>query len=344
MLAFPIAISHNINYNNCVKINVRWLVIPITLVLIANLGWNHSLAQVSGVDTEPDSQRYFPETGHWVTGEFLETYQGVPNPIEIYGYPITEAYQEPTRSRIVQYFERTRFEMAPDNPPELRVQITPLGELLYEPGPLLPKPDNFPACRVFAETGFHVCYAFLDYFNTNRGAAQFGYPISNFEIQDGRIVQYFQRARFEWHPELPRGKRVTLTNLGRDYFKTIGEDPSRLEFVPYSGDNLPQLVLNLKVLAFSESAVLPRNGHQSIYIIVQDQNRQPVSNAELTLTLKLPSGQVDQLLIPGVTNENGVLKYEFEYSGQSPGVAEVYVKASYDTLSEQTVTSFRIWW
>lgn len=344
MLAFSIAILHNINYNNLVKINVRWVVIPITLVLITNLGWIHSFAQVSGVDTGQDGQRYFPETGHWVTGEFLETYQAVPNPIEIYGYPITEAYQELTRSRIVQYFERARFEMAPENPPELRVQISPLGELLYEPGARLPIPDNFPACKVFPETGFHVCYAFLDYFNLNRGVAQFGYPISNFEIQDGLIVQYFQRAKFEWHPELPSGKRVTLSDLGREYFKIIGEDPNRLEFVPYSGDNLPQLVLNLKVLAFPESAVLPRYGHQSIYIIVQDQNRQPVSKAEVTLTIKLPTGQIDQLLIPGLTDKNGVIKYEFDYSSQTPGVAEVYVTATHEALSEQTVTSFRIWW
>ncbi len=326
------------------KINVRWLVIPITLVLITNLGWKHSKAQVSGVDTGPDNQRYFPETGHWVTGEFLEIYQAAPNPIEIYGYPITEAYQELTRSRIVQYFERARFELVPDNPPELRVQISPLGELLYEPGQSLPKPDHFPACQEFPETGYHVCYAFLDFFTSNRGVTQFGYPISNFEVQDERIVQYFQKARFEWHPELPPGKRVTLSELGREYFKIIGEDPARLKFVPYSGDNLPQLVLSLKVHAFSDNAVLPKDGRQNIYIIVQDQNRQPVSKSEVILTIKLPSGQVDQLFVPGVTNKNGVIKYVYDYSDQPPGVAEVHVKANFEALSEYTVTSFRIWW
>ena len=140
------------------------------------------------------------------------------------------------------------------------------------------------------------------------------------------------------------GQRVTLSELGREYFETIGEDPARLNFVPYSGDNLPQLVLNLKVHAFSESAVLPRDGRQSLYIIVQDQNRQPVSKAEAILSIKLPSGQIDQLLVPGVTNKNGVIKYEFDYSDQPPGVVEVHVKSNFESLSENTVTSFRIWW
>jgi hypothetical protein len=62
------------------------------------------------------------------------------------------------------------------------------------------------------------------------------------------------------------------------------------------------------------------------------------------LTIKLPSGQIDQLLVPGVSNKNGVIKYEFDYSDQPPGVAEVHVKANFESLSENTVTSFRIWW
>lgn len=310
--------------------------------MIANLDWYHSLAQVSDVDI--DDRRYFPQTGHWVMGEFLETYQGTPNSIEIFGYPITEAYQEQTRGRIVQYFEKARFEIIQEWTPELRVKVSPLGELLYTPGPILPLPENFPACQVFPETGFQVCYSFLDLYNNFGGVDQFGYPISNFEIHDELIVQYFQRARFEWHPELPEGKRVTLTDLGRIYYKIIGEDTSRLHPLPHSGNNLPQLVLNLRVHAFPENAVLPRNGSQTFFIIVQDQNDLPVANAAVTLMVKLPSGHEDQIIVPGVTDKNGVIVHRYTYSDQSPGVTEVFVDANYDTLHEQTVTSFRIWW
>jgi hypothetical protein len=34
--------------------------------------------------------RYFPETGHWVAGQFLDFYESIPAQSWFYGYPITE--------------------------------------------------------------------------------------------------------------------------------------------------------------------------------------------------------------------------------------------------------------
>jgi len=45
--------------------------------------------------------------------------------------------------------------------------------------------------------------------------AQFGYPITEEFEEGGYTVQYFQRARFEWHPELAlpyRVKQAALTS------------------------------------------------------------------------------------------------------------------------------------
>jgi hypothetical protein len=323
------------------KSRARWIGVIFVLALI--LGWYPTLAQQGA--NPSDESRLYPQHGHWVMGEFLKAYLSIPNPEVIFGYPITEAFQEQDQDRIVQYFEKARFELVPDNPPELRVRITELGSFFYTPsGQELPLPSNFPACKYFQETRKQVCYAFLDYFEANGGAAQFGYPLSNFEIQDELIVQYFQRARFEWHPELPQGKRVTLTNLGYNYFYKIGEDPARLLVARTPGSEILLPVLSLRVRAFPVSAVLPKTGSQTIFIIVQDQNLLPVSNAQVTLVIKMTSGEERRVIVPESTNKSGISQYTFNFSNEPTGVAQVIVTAALEAFRKQTITSFRIWW
>jgi len=325
-----------------VKLRCLWSVLLICL-LTSISGIHHSLAQESL--PSDGGQRYFPITGHWVLGDFLKTYEGIPDPELIYGNPITEAFNSPTFLKKVQYFEKARFEYVPDNPPELRVHITELGRLLYEAGPTLPTPQNSTACKSFLETKNRVCYAFLDFFEAHGGEAQFGVPISNFELHDQRIVQYFQRARFEWHPELPEGQKVQLTNLGYSYFYRMDEDPLRLDPVAlFPSSSAPQTILKLKVSAFTADSILPRTAQQTVYIVVQDQNLLPVPDAEAIMMVKFPSGHVERLSVPGKTNALGVISCPLSYHDQIPGMVDVFVTAYTDTLTSQAVTSFRIWW
>lgn len=69
----------------------------------------------------------------------------------------------------------------------------------------------------FPETGHSVQGAFLNFYRSiSDPTTIYGYPITEeFTSRDGAHVQYFQRARFEYHPELPAGQQVQLTNLGR---------------------------------------------------------------------------------------------------------------------------------
>ena len=59
----------------------------------------------------------------------------------------------------------------------------------------------------FAETGHTVSGPFSDYWSSHGGLVQFGFPVSEpfngTNRTDGKsyVQQYFQRARFEWHPE-----------------------------------------------------------------------------------------------------------------------------------------------
>lgn len=173
--------------------------------------------------------RYFQATGHNVQGEFLaffERYRGE----ETLGLPLTEElFQD---GLTVQYFERARMELHPFNPPQYRVQLSLLGDLLgYRQPPIpsssIPALDN-PQRRYYPQTGHTLSYAFLQYYDTRGGLDVFGYPISEMFVANGILVQYFQRGKMEWHPENPLSSQVTLGNLGREYIAYRGLDPRYL--------------------------------------------------------------------------------------------------------------------
>ena len=318
-----------------------WTAVLVVGLLVALLGGKPASAQEDSTDTE--HRLYFPETRHSVGGEFREFYIAVPDPELVYGLPITEHCTESTKGRIVQYFEKARFEFVPDNPPELRVVLTDLGKLLYEPGQSLPALKNHPDCRYFPEMKTSVCFAFREFFEAHGGVAQFGYPISNFEIHNGIIVQYFQRARFEWHRELPEGERVQLTDLGEKYFARIKEDPSCLIPVDDPNNNRPHLILALNTRAYPESPFTQTTASQAIHIVVQDQYNIPVADAKVTLSVKLPDGRIQELELPGATDKNGFIHYTFSFENQTRGVVEVQVITRFADLQSRTNTSFRIW-
>jgi len=76
----------------------------------------------------------------------------------------------------------------------------------------------------FPQTGFSLAdtHGFLSYWQAHGGLAQFGYPISpeasEVSPTNGRlyISQWFERNRFEFHPENNDPYRVLLGLLGRD--------------------------------------------------------------------------------------------------------------------------------
>lgn len=87
-------------------------------------------------------------------------------------------------------------------------------------GPL--DPSRLPKSQTlfFSETGHHLSNraGFLDFWRANGQVLIFGYPITEEIIEDGRIVQYFERARFEYHPALASGAaQVRIGLLGREF-------------------------------------------------------------------------------------------------------------------------------
>lgn len=170
--------------------------------------------------------RLFSETGKTVRGPFLQYWQTHGGLMQ-QGYPISEELQERSetdgKSYTVQYFERAVFELHPELPPGKNVLLSLLGNFEYK----RKYPNGAPNQKAsatkplkFNETGRTLGGRFREYWEKNGGLAQQGYPISD-EFQekselDGKtyVVQYFERAVFELHPENKPPYDVLLSQLG----------------------------------------------------------------------------------------------------------------------------------
>lgn len=294
----------------------------------------------SPVRAQTTETQYFSETGHNVAGEFLAFYNANINALNHFGYPITEQFTSHD-GKTVQYFQRARFELDANLPEGQRVTLTQLGRETYITTGILNVGNSF-ACRTYPETGFPVCFAFLEFFDANGGVAQFGYPISGFEYHENKIVQYFERTRLEWQPWRAEGYRVVISDLGRAYFDKLGEDPALL--TPVSPlDNAPRVVTDLRVRAFVWKAVTLASDDQSFFVIVQDQNMQPVADASCTAEVHWPNGAKDSTVISSDVNGVGIVSLAFQ---NQPYGSLIYtdIACSYNTLTDETTTSFRIWY
>jgi peptidoglycan/xylan/chitin deacetylase (PgdA/CDA1 family) len=181
---------------------------------------------------------YFPETGHHVSSLFFDTWRAWGG-LVIVGFPISEPIQE--NGWTVQYFERARLEHHPEAAGSgWEVQGTLLGRWVATGrgdgpfGPVAPpaEPDTSLA-RYFPETSQIVANGFLRFWSANGGLPTFGYPISQEFTEDGRIVQYFERARFEWWPEHAGTPwEVQLSLLGVEFAASLGIDTAPVERRP----------------------------------------------------------------------------------------------------------------
>jgi hypothetical protein len=321
---------------NIVKYIRKILIVILGIALLAASGIPAKAQQTIG--------HYFSETGHNVTGEFWAFYQSVPDAALVFGMPITEQFQTGDGSGLsVQYFEKVRFELHADQPVGQRVVLSDLGRKLYQAGAPSINLTTSGACRTI--NGFGICYEFLTFYDEHGGQARFGNPISGSEFQPGgRLEQNFERARFEWHPELTAGQNVMLADLGGIYFNTHEDATWLNSSLPL--DNIPLLIkppLSLQTLAFVARSVTMPDDTQKVFVIVQDQTLSPVPGANGNVTVHLSTGQA--LVYPVTTDDNGIgVVPSIPFSGQLPGSpVTVDVSMTYQGLTANTTTSFLIW-
>ena len=196
-----------------------------------------SVLPTSGTQAQT-SQRCFVETGLCIEGrirEFWEQNGG----LSAFGLPITPQQEQLVEGqpRQVQWFERNRLELHPESQRPYDVLLGRLGvdQLTSQGRDWFQFPKSAPqtGCEFFAQTGHNICGAILSTwraggleFDRKRGKsaeeslALFGLPISDAQTEmvagHEYTVQWFERARFELHPENAPPYSVLLGLLGRE--------------------------------------------------------------------------------------------------------------------------------
>ena len=189
---------------------------------------------------------FFPETGHSLGGEFA-AFWGRNGGLPVFGFALTEEFLQRSADTgadyTVQFFERQRFEYHPENggTPYI-VELGRLGaEALAAQGrdwQALPKASPSTP-HYFAATGQAIAPEFWEYWRTHglelgdagvserEALALWGYPLTPpaYEpLPNGEtlLVQWFERARFEYHPNNPAPYRVLLGRLAADRVAGFG--------------------------------------------------------------------------------------------------------------------------
>jgi hypothetical protein len=166
-----------------------------------------------------DTPQCFAETGQCVGPLFLAYWQQHGG-LAVNGFPLSAErveVLEDGKPYTVQYFERVRMEYHPENLAPYDVLLGQFGRRLH---PADPPAAALPGQAYFQETGHNLGGDFLAYWQANGSLAQFGFPLSEEfteTLEDGQpyMVQYFERARFEHHPENDPPYDVLLGQFGR---------------------------------------------------------------------------------------------------------------------------------
>jgi len=187
----------------------------------------------------------------------------------------------------VQRFERNRLELHPTNKAPYDVLLGRLGadRLTQQTRDwfTFPKTDSVKNCRTFAETGHTVCGRFLNTWrryglnldsketvSENESLALFGLPVSDIiteRLSDGKEyqVQWFERARFELHPENSDPYDVLFGLLGNEMRDFVPPKPPA--DLPILG--LPSGTVEEAVRVLAPRAVNNGYSYDDVRVIVQ---------------------------------------------------------------------------
>jgi hypothetical protein len=207
------------------------------LTLVTVTAGNGVVAQPAtaprAIPSAPAAERVtFPTTGMQVSGPFKQFWDANGG-VTTFGYPITPALREvgssDGRERLVQHFERAHFELDLARADGVEVVLAPVGREATARrtndasfrGLIGGALDSTPERRVFPETRHSLSGPFLRYWTTTGGERIYGLPISEPlqepSLTDGKpyLVQYFERARMEHHPEAAgTPQEIQLARLG----------------------------------------------------------------------------------------------------------------------------------
>lgn len=320
------------------------LIISLVLVLIMALGLA-VVQPIFGNNALQASSEYYAETGHTVEAPFLTFFQDYGG-IQIFGYPITEKLV--IDNVTVQYFQRARMEVNAQG----TITLTSLAEEMgYSRQPLTGaeiEPDT-PYRRFFPESGHSTSYAFLVYFERHGAETVFGLPITEPIMENGRLVQYFQRQRMEWWPERVPSERVQLTLLGTAYAEQRIDpqlmEPVRVRALPGGATATPPVTRLIASVSIKEP-IARQSGTQTIYVLVTDQSGLPLAGANVEVVVH--ASLKDHPYTGFSTSDRGIAAVTFPVQPDSPGktiaVDVTVTHPGYSGLATTARTSYFMWW
>jgi hypothetical protein len=166
--------------------------------------------------------------------------------LSVFGYPLAAAQMQRQSDQegewLTQWVERARLELHPENQPPYTILMGRLGaerlsQLGRDPAQEGREAGPLEGCLWFEQTGHNVCdqapgLGFQSYWQSHglqiaslntyeRSLQLFGLPLTSARIETNSsgltvLTQWFERARFEWHPDKPDEYKVLLGLLGRE--------------------------------------------------------------------------------------------------------------------------------
>ncbi|NJP05739.1 MAG: hypothetical protein HC837_09020 [Chloroflexaceae bacterium] len=218
------------------RLSILLFILFTTMLLVTSIS-RPTLAQ--------SDERCFEATGYCISGR-LRAFWEASDGLRVFGLPLSPQQTETIEGWPVQvqWFERNRLELHPDQPPPYDVLLGRLGNdcLAQQNRDWFTFPQSTPqdGCQFFAATGQRVCAPFLEAWRANgieldgqpgfsevENLALFGLPISQpitETLSDGNAyqVQWFERARFEYHPEQDPAFQVLFGLLGHEVRRGCG--------------------------------------------------------------------------------------------------------------------------
>lgn len=197
--------------------------------------------------------RCFKETGFCLEEPFSD-YWDDNGGLAVFGYPLAAAADERNSDTdkiySTQWLERNRFEVHPENagtPYEILLGLLGKVRLAQLGRGIEPAIEAKDGCLWFKETGHNVCdqsqgLGFKSYWQSHglkinglsayeRSLQLFGLPLTEAQVEtnangDTVVTQWFERARFEWHPNNVDQYKVLLGLLGKELRQASAPDPS----------------------------------------------------------------------------------------------------------------------
>lgn len=239
---------------------------------------------------------------------FAAYFSTIPDALELFGAPISDAFTDPTTGRTMQYFQKVRFEVDAENK-NSQVQLTPLGTWLLpeETQQAVIIDEN---CVTLPDQQIPLCSAFRTYYEKHNGAQMFGKPISYVFQTGNKYYQYFENVCLIYSPSAPENLQVTLANLGEIYLLSKEPYYQAITHADVSQSLMPRNkpVQELSVQIAFADPFIAASQQQIVYVQVLNAAYRPEPNVTLQAVATFPDGSRQQYRLH-VTDNNGVSSF-----------------------------------